>query len=245
MVDETRSGHPMAPRHHSPVPRRQIVLQMVVSAIILVSGIAIGSGGTILALRDRILPTFEVPEDNSTNNPPSEESRWTSGIAREIGTKYGLTDQQTQQVQDVLAQGFAATQELWKEFHKAEQTQQDKFALAMKNIMTPEQFTKWDTDFKQMAEHMRRMRPFDPRRGRGGPPGARGEWHPPGPPPGDRDPNAPRDGWRPGRFNDPNGPRGGWPRDRFGPMGDRPPQGPMDPNGPRRPHPPDIAEPNK
>jgi hypothetical protein len=229
MVDETRSGHPTMPRHHPPASRRQIVAQIVVSAIILVSGIAIGSGGTILALKDRIVPVFRTTPPEGDGVEPNEVSQWTRGAAERFQNDYELTDPQTQQVQEVLAQGFATTQELWKEFHKAEQAQHEKFAQAMKSILTPEQFTKWQSDFEQMTKHMQRMRPFGPRRGRGGPPGDRGDWRPPGPPPGDRDPNGPPDDWR--RFKGSEGPRGDWPRDRF-----------MDSNGPRGPHPPDWPE---
>jgi hypothetical protein len=230
MVEDTKSGHPATPRHHPTVPRRQIVAQIVVSAVILVSGIAIGSGGTILALRDRIVPVFRTTSSGGAVDDPNKEvDRWTHGAARRFQDDYELTDQQTQQVQEVLAQGFATTQELWKEFHKAEQAQHAKFAQAMQKILTPEQFTKWREDFEQMTKHMRQMRPFGPRRGRGGPPGDRGDWRPPGPPPGDRDPNGPRDEWR--RFKGPDGPRGDWPRERF-----------MDPNGPRGPRPPDWPE---
>ncbi|HQG48199.1 MAG TPA: hypothetical protein PK373_03845, partial [Sedimentisphaerales bacterium] len=46
MVDSPRSGHPTV---HHPVPptRQQIIAQVFVSAVILVSGVVIGSGGTI------------------------------------------------------------------------------------------------------------------------------------------------------------------------------------------------------
>lgn len=225
MVEDPKPGHPLMPRHHPPAPRRQIIAQIVVSTVILVSGIAIGSGGAILALKDRIVPVFRTAPPEG---PSVDLDQLTRGALERIRADYELNEQQAQQVQELLAKEFATTQELWREFHTTEQTQREKFSLAMKNILTPEQFTKWKTDFDRMTEHMRQMRPFGPRRGRGGP-GDRGDWRPPGPPPGSRDPNGPRDEWR--RFKGPDGPRGDWPRDRF-----------MDPNGSRGPRPPDWPE---
>jgi len=44
----------------------------------------------------------------------------------------------------------------------AEEAQRQQLAVAMKDILTPDQFTKWETDFKRMVEHMQRMRPWTP-----------------------------------------------------------------------------------
>lgn len=244
MVDSPRSGHPTV---HHPVPptRQQIIAQVFVSAVILVSGVVIGSGGTILALRDRILParTPTVIEQDPNNRNPRAE-----GPAHEIVEKwtvtYGLTETQAQQAKETLINQFMAIHALWTKLQVAEQTEREKLAVAMKGILTEEQFARWDADFRRMVQDMQRMRPFDPSRGgRGGP---RPDWRP------DRfrDPNDRREGWHAGPPRDPNGMRGDWQRDGFrGPgvrrgewgrdrsrdfdemRGPRPPEGTMmDPN---------------
>jgi hypothetical protein len=236
-----------------PPTRQQILAQVIVSAVILVSGIVIGSGGTILALRDRIIP----PTTTTVVEPNDNRNRRVEGPANEIVAKwttdYGLTETQAQQAKETLTNQFTAIHSLWTKLQEAEQAEREKFASAMKGILTEDQFTRWDADFRRMVEHMQRMRPFDP--GRGGRGGPRPDWRP------DRrmDPNDQRRGWRPGPPGDPNGMRRDWPRDGSRGPGDRrggwgrewpgdpndqrehrPPEMPMmDPNGP----PPDMPEP--
>jgi hypothetical protein len=203
MVGETKPEHHLPPRR-PPFTRRQLMMQGVVAMVILASGIGIGTGGTILALKSRIITRVRLP------GPPGPEpneivSRWRG--------EYGLNDKQAQQVKDTLTKQFAAIGELRQKFVQAEQTEREKFAAAMKKIFTPEQFTQWDEDIKKMIEHMQRARSFDGRRGgRGGPP--RGERGPDRP----RDPNERRWDGPPRGSRDFDGSR----------RGSGPPRGPMD-----------------
>jgi len=223
------------PRHRAPLTRRQVITQVVVSAVILVSGIIIGSGGTVLALKDRIVPPFTPPTSNgrTPSHDANEAARRSDWIAERWRNDYGLDDVQMRQAKEMLAKEFAATERLRQDFWRAEQEQRAKFALAMKGILTSEQFVKWESDFKKMVERMQNMRPFDPRRGgRGGPPGDRRD----GPPDRRLDPNDHRGGWPPGPPRDPNGPRGDWSRRFKGPDGRRGDWGrdrPRDPNDQR------------
>lgn len=246
MVDAGKPDHHAIPHHHPPVPRRQIVAQVIVGAVILVSGIVIGGGGAILALKDRIVPVFgsRTTDGNTPGRDPNEAGRRANWITGGWRDQYGLSDDQVRRAKETLSKEFAATDRLWEEFHKAEQAQREKFVQAVKGILTPEQFVKWDADFKKMVEDMRR---FDPRRGgRGGPPGEkRPDWRP------NRrmDPNDHRGDRPSGPPRDPNGPRGEWPRDGFrspdGHRGDGPRDRFRDPNDQREPQPPEQSmEPN-
>jgi len=225
MVDAGRPDHHAVPHRHPPIPRRQILAQVVVGTVILVSGIAIGGAGAILALKDRIMPDFssQTTDAKIRRRDPNENARRAGWAAGRWQEDYGLSDEQVRQAKETLAKEFTATEKLWEQFHRSEQTQRDKFVLAMKSILTPEQFTKWETDFKRMVERLQNMRPFDPRRGgRGGPPGER------------------RPDWRPDHRMDPDGPRGDWPRGGFrGPEGRRGDRPPRDPNGRRGDRPPE------
>ena len=176
MVGETKPEHPLHPRR-PPLSRRQLLMQVAVAIVILASGIGIGTGGTILALKNRLVPQFRLPPPNPPGMEPNVlVERWKGD--------YSLSDKQAKQAKDTLTKQFAATHELWQKFTQAEQSEREKFATAMKKILTPEQFTKWNDDLKKRMEHFRGMRPFEGRRGgRGGP---RGERRPDGP----MDPNA-------------------------------------------------------
>lgn len=238
MVDASRPDHPAMPHRRPPFTRRQILAQIGVAAVILISGIGIGSGGTILALKDRIIPRLRLLSPNPAPVPGPEPNflvdRW-----RE---EYSLSDKQAEQVKEILTSQWKATRDLWEKFNQAQIQEREKFSASMKKILTSEQFAKWEDDLKKRFEHFRGGRPFDGRGGgRGGPRGERRpDWSPDrggmepndwrgGRPPGPWDPNSPRGDWqRNGRrgdgsrgFRDPNSPRGFRPPERF-----------MDPNSP-------------
>ncbi|MEN6424346.1 MAG: hypothetical protein ABFE13_03220 [Phycisphaerales bacterium] len=245
MVDPGKPEHPTVPHHRPPLSGRQIIAQIGVAAVILVSGIAIGGGGTILALKNRIVPVIDtqIPERSRSGPDVNELAKISGWLAERWKADYGLSDEQTQQVKETLAGEFAAKERLHREFMAAEETQRQQLTVAMKGILTPEQFARWDADFRQMVEHMKRMRPFDgPQDGRRGPRGDRPDW----PPDRRMDPNDRRGGWQPGPPRDPNDRRGDWRRERFrGPddrRGDGPPGSFMDREGARPPGP--LTDPN-
>ncbi len=230
MVGEPKPEHPLHP-HRPPLSRRQLVLQVVVATVILASGIGIGTGGTILALKNRIIPGMRVMPPNPRFGPEPNEivTRWRG--------EYSLSDKQAQQAKDTLTKEFTAIAELRQKFFQAEQAERAKFAEAMKKILTSEQYTEWDSDIKKMVEHMQRARSFDGRRGgRGGPPrGDRGPGRP-------KDPNDRRWDGPPRPPMDADGPRGGWPprppMESGGRRGDWSPRA-MDPNNLPKDRPPD------
>jgi len=228
MVDEGRPEH-VLPHRRPPFNRRQLLMQVVVAAVILISGIGIGAGGTILALKNRLVPRLRLPPTPPEMEPNFLVERWRDD--------YGLSEKQAKQAKDTLTRQFAATRELWRTFSQAEQSEREKFAASMKKILTPEQFVKWDTDLKRRMEHFRGMRPFDGRGGgRGGPRGDRGPGRP-------KDPNGRRWDGPPRPSMEGDGRRGGWPprppMNPDGRSGNLSPRGPMDPNNHRKDHPAD------
>jgi len=207
-------------------------MQALVAVVILASGIGIGTGGTILALQNRILPVRVMPPGPRPGPDPNDiVNRWKDD--------YGLNDKQAQRAKETLTKEFATIAELRAKFSAAEQQERGKLADAMKKIMTSEQFTQWDNDLKKMVEHMQRAREGR-RGGRGGPRGERGPGRPgdpnerrwEGPPPRPPlDSEGARRGWPPRGAMDPNH-RGPWPpRGTMGPEGyhkDRPPEPPLE-----------------
>ncbi len=233
MVEPVNSEHPTPSHHRPPLTRRQLVAEIGVAVVILVSGIAIGSGGTILALRDRIIPKIKLmpPDPGPGPEPNFLVEHWTRD--------YGLSDKQARQLQDTLTEQWALTRELWQKFMQAEQSQRQKFAEAMKRILTPEQYDRWESDLKKRFERFRGMRPFGGRPGgRGGPRGDKPrDWR--------MDPNAPRGGWQPGQPRDPNDRPPDRPPERFGGPDSLRQEGPPGPfMGPQDARPPEF-DPNE
>ena len=72
MVDtgKPEHQHPAIPHYRPPLSGRQIIAQIGVAAVILISGIAIGGGGTILALKNRIIPVIDTPVTSGTRSRP-------------------------------------------------------------------------------------------------------------------------------------------------------------------------------
>ena len=199
MVDEMKPVHPVAPGQSGRSPAARSSRQIIVAGVILASGIGIGVGGTILSLKDKIMWRPPVPpgRGGGMRGPfgPNE-------IVAEWTTEYGLTAEQAQQAKDTLIKQFEATRALWMEFAEKDKTEREKFVEAMKSILTPEQFNKWEHDFTERMRHFDRWRPGGP-----GGPGGRGK-------PGDR-----------GEFDGPDKHRGDrGPRGMRGP--ERPPDGP-------------------
>ncbi len=194
MVDEMKPTHPVTPRSRWPFTRRRIIAQVIVAAVILASGIGIGTGGTILSLKDRIMWRPPVPpgRGGGIRGPFGPDA-----IVEEWTTAYGLTDEQARQAKDTLTSQFEATRLIWLEFADRNKAEREKFIEAMGGILTPEQFSTWEPEFRRRTEHFDRWRPGGPRGPRGerrGPDGpnrpdgahrSRGPrgMKPPGPPP--------------------------------------------------------------
>ncbi len=155
MVDEMKSG-PVVPRPRWPFTRRQIFAQIGVAALILISGMGIGTGGTILSLKDRII---WHPRHFERRRPPNLVKMWQ--------TKYGLNDDQARQVGEALSKSWATTRTIFEEFAQKQRAEQAKFAEDMKTILTPEQYQGWYREFSEFRNRA------EGRGGPGGPPGGR------------------------------------------------------------------------
>ncbi len=186
MVGEPKPEHPLH-SHRPPVSRRQLLTQVVVAGVILVSGIGIGAGGTILTLKDRIV--WHIPSP-PPDRPPNRGPDGGGGIVEMLRTKYSLSDEQVEKVRALFAARLEQTRTRRKQLNDAEDAERKQLIEDMKPILTTEQFEQWSTDYQKMLDDMRN-RPFW---------GPRGDRR--GPPHGDRGP-GPRRG--------PDGRRGDWP----------------------------------
>jgi hypothetical protein len=179
MVDPMKPDGP-APRVRPPYSRRQIISQVTIAAVILISGVGIGTGGTVLALKDRIMwhrPTRS--RDGRPPRPPNIIERWR--------TEYALTDDQARQAQAAFDKSMETTHTFFVELDQKHKEEQKNFAAAMESILTPEQYQKWYHDFSEFQKRADRWRPGGPGGRPDGPPGADKDGHRRhGPPRGDR-----------------------------------------------------------
>jgi hypothetical protein len=165
MVEEAKPSNLSTGKKRLSHRGRQISLQVVVGMIILICGIVIGWGAAVLQLKDKMM----MPPGP---RPPTRE------VVEDMEARYDLTPEQAKQVEVAFGKRRETLQTLFEEFRSKSEAEFQKLSADIKKILTPEQYERWEQDFK------RRRRPEPWERGPGRP-GDRG----PGPGgPGDRGP---------------------------------------------------------
>jgi hypothetical protein len=175
MVIEPTTSNPTSGKKRMSHRRKQIYLQIIVGIVILFCGIVIGSGATLIHLKDRMIMRGPRPPLNS--------------IVEDIRARYDLTEEQTEQVEDILGKSREKMHTLLGEFRKTIEAEFQKLSMDMKEILSPEQYERWEHDFKTR----RGPGPWGPGPGR---PGQRG--------PGRRGPGRRGPGLRRPGFPEPN-----------------------------------------
>ena len=168
MVEQALPSVPPAGKKRLSRRGRQIFAQVVVGLIILICGIIIGSGATVLRLKGRVV----MPPGP---RPPTRE------VVDDMAARYNLTPEQVKKVETTFEKRRETVQSIFEEFRSKSEAEFKTLSADIKKILTPEQYARWEQDFQ------RRRRPGPWERGPGRPgeggPGRRG----PGGP-GDRGP---------------------------------------------------------
>jgi len=127
-----------------PCPRsaRPIILWGV---LILLCGVAIGWGGAMLWLRDRMLPRR------------SRLGRTPAAIAARLQTKLDLSDDQTRRVEEVFTRRMNAFEAIRQEMQPKFAAEHKTLHAEMNAILTPEQFERWATHFEAMRKRASRL----------------------------------------------------------------------------------------
>lgn len=183
MVNESSNSIPTSGKKRLLHRSKQIYLQIVVGIIILACGIVIGSGATFLQLKDRMM----IPGPR----PPLPD------IVVDMQSRYDLTPEQTEKVEEILGKGRETMRTLFEESRQKIEAEFKKISLEMKEILSPEQYEQWEHDFKSRRRGPGRFGPGGPRPGPG-------EFGPGRPGPGRRGRGRPeRGGFRPPRPESP------------------------------------------
>lgn len=154
MVNESTTSIPPSGKKRLSHRKKQIYLQIIVAVIILSCGIVIGSGATLLRLKDRMI--MRGPR------PPLP------AIVEDIQGRYGLTPEQTEKVEDILGKGRETMRTLFEESRQKIEAEFQKISIEMKEILSPEQYEHWENDFKSRRRGPGRFGPGKPGPGRFG-----------------------------------------------------------------------------
>ncbi len=111
-------------------------LQIVVAFIIFISGTLVGFGVTTVILQNKWDRTHRRPRFNAHE------------IAKDIGSKYELNDEQMQQVEEIFSKRVEAKRTLMTELREKMETEAQQVIADMNDILTPAQFEKWKKDFE-------------------------------------------------------------------------------------------------
>ena len=153
MVDEVQVS---SGEHVRPIRARgrQTGWMMLLGVLILACGVVIGAGGTLLRLRDRIVPPSK----------PTDSQEFVGKMVADSKEWLSLTPEQEVKVKAAYERLFSDMEAVRSQFRKLG----EKHSEEMRQILTPEQFEKWK---KRTEEWMRRGRgpgPGDrPQEGRG------------------------------------------------------------------------------
>lgn len=190
MVGEPAESNPSSGKKLLSPRRKQIYMQIVVGLVILFCGLVIGAGGALMQMKDRVVPAGP--------RPPLD------AIVDDIKARYDLTPEQTEKVEEVFGTQRKTMQTLFDQFGQKIDAEFQKLNTEMKKILSPEQYARWEHDFKSRRRGPGRHgpgpgpggRPGRPRQRRPGPGGPDPEgrdFRVPGPempPPPEPEPNS-------------------------------------------------------
>ena len=163
MVEDVRPSNPSIGTKHKSRRYKQVFLQVFVGMIILLCGVIIGWGSAVLYMKDKMM----MPPGP---RPPTGE------VVEDMKARYDLTPEQAKQVEAAFGKRRESLQAVFEEFRTKSEAEFQALSADIKKILTPEQYARWEHDFKQ------RRRPKPPwERGPGRPgdmgPGPDGPGH--------------------------------------------------------------------
>jgi Spy/CpxP family protein refolding chaperone len=163
MVEDVRPSNPLIGTKHKSRRYKQVFLQVFVGMIILLCGVIIGWGSAVLYMKDKMM----MPPGP---RPPTRE------VVEDMSARYDLTPEQAKQVEAAFGKRRESLQTVFEEFRTKSEAEFQALSADIKKILTPEQYARWEHDFKQ------RRRPKPPwERGPGRPgdmgPGPDGPGH--------------------------------------------------------------------
>ena len=127
-------------RAEAPPRRRRTGLVLLLGAVILLSGIALGAGGAMLWLKP--------PEPRSRG--PGRHSA--DEIAACVAEQCGLDEEQTATIREVMARRLERLRAIHDDTAERILAEHDSLRQEMKAALTAEQFERWDEHFRGLQK---------------------------------------------------------------------------------------------
>lgn len=115
-------------------------LRVLLLLVIFLSGAIVGTGGTLLAVRQRVLHRIHHPEEMPTI------------VTARLRYKLGLSDKQTQQVEAVLRNRQRDIQAMRREVQPQLEGQLDQLAKEIAEVLDDEQRIQWEEHFRMLRD---------------------------------------------------------------------------------------------
>jgi hypothetical protein len=141
MVNEMEPTDSIRRRQTVSASRSTKCTQIATGIIIVLSGIVIGSGGTILVLKDRI-----------TWHDSPLKGRDPSTMAKQWKATYDLSEEQAEKVEKISTKRLKTRRALTEEFTQRIASERDKFVTEVETVLSPDQFQRWKNDFEERAK---------------------------------------------------------------------------------------------
>jgi len=121
-------------------PKRRRWLSVLLSLVIFFSGLIVGTGGTLIVIRNVALQRIHHPE-----TVPDR-------IARQLRRKLRLDDEQTDQVRQIVAERQLAFQKIRRDVQPQIEAELDIARQQIGEVLDDDQREKWEAHF----DHLRK-----------------------------------------------------------------------------------------
>ncbi|NOY43247.1 MAG: periplasmic heavy metal sensor [Planctomycetes bacterium] len=115
-------------------------LRVLLLLVIFLSGAIVGTGGTLLAVRQRVLHRIHHPEEMPAI------------VTARLRHKLGLSDKQAEQVETVLRNRQDDIQAMRREFQPRLEGQLDQLAEEIAEVLDDEQRSQWEEHFQMLRD---------------------------------------------------------------------------------------------
>lgn len=132
---QVSKGEPLRPPH-----RRRLAARLLFGSVVLLSGMVIGAGVTLLWVQQKALYIVHHPQDAP------------AAVAARLRSKFRLSGDQEKRVEQVLRKRQASLQAIRREVQPRVMAELEKVREEVAQVLTPEQAEKWNAYFRSMQE---------------------------------------------------------------------------------------------
>jgi len=119
-------------------PRRRLLVRLLLTAVIFLSGGVVGAGVALIAVRQGIIHGIHHPEEMPRR------------IAHQLRHKLDLTDEQTHKVERILQQRQAVLQEIRGRYQPEVEHELDRLQQEVDEVLDANQRARWNITIENM-----------------------------------------------------------------------------------------------